>query len=89
MGGRALFLMPVWSTTVEGNCQITELESESLERAAWAYLGSPECLQGQLLSFWGRTGQQSYQTFVHLVLVFGITMDQRIQEDLNFFLSLF
>lgn len=74
---------------MEGNCQITELESESLERAAWAYLGSPECLQGQLLSFWGRTGQQSYQTFVHLVLVFGITMDQRIQEDLNFFLSLF
>lgn len=74
---------------MEGNCRITELESESLERAAWAYLGSPECLQGQLLSFWGCTGQQSYQTFVHLVLVLGITVDQRIQEDLNFFLSLF
>lgn len=81
--------MPVWSATVEGNCQITELESESLERAAWAYLGSPECLQGQLLSFRGRTRQQSYQTFVHLILVLGITVDQRIQQDLHFFLSLF
>lgn len=52
--------MLAWSATVEGNCQMTELESEPLEHAAWAHLGSPEGLQGQLLSFRGRTGQQSY-----------------------------
>lgn len=54
-----------------------------------AHLGSPESLEGQLLSFWGGTGQQSYQTFVHLILVLGVTMDQRIQENLHFFLGLF
>lgn len=52
------------------------------------HLGSPESLQGQLLRFRGPTGQQSYQTFVHLVMVLGIAVNQGIQQDLYFLLGL-
>lgn len=54
-----------------------------------AYLGSPESLHGQLLGFWGPTGQQSYETFIYLILVLGVTMDQSFQQDLHFLLGLF
>lgn len=60
-----------------------------LQRIAAAHLGSLESLQGQSLGFRGLTGQQSYQAFVYLVLVLGIAMNQRFQQNLHFLLGLF
>lgn len=58
-------------------------------RVPLAHLGRPQSLQGQLLRLGRGAGQQGYQPLVHLILVLGVTVDQRIQQNLHFLLGLF